>query len=219
MNALRFFPLAFSALLPVVNPLGSALVFMTLVGPAAPAVYKRLAWKIALTSVFLLTICDLFGARILWFFGISSGVVQLAGGAVLAAMGWGLLNQKDEAKAASSAPAASLESLDGQVFYPFTFPLTIGPGCIVVALTLGAHARGHVVVAQQLLAQIGILAAIVLNCALVYLAYGYAPLIKQKLSAQTIQGIQRLIAFILVCIGSQIAWNGLEDLVRGMHPG
>jgi multiple antibiotic resistance protein len=218
MTALRFIPLAFSALLPVVNPLGSALVFMTLVGPADPSVYKRLAWKIALFSILLLTVVDIAGFQILSFFGISSGVVQVAGGAVLAAMGWALLNQKDEGKAASAVSSPSFESLDAQVFYPFTFPLTVGPGCIVVALTLGAHAR-HEAAAQRVLAHVGILIAVVLNCALVYLAYAYAPRLKEKLSAQTIQGIQRLIAFILVCIGSQIAWNGIEGLVRGMSRG
>jgi multiple antibiotic resistance protein len=217
MTALRFIPLAFSALLPVVNPLGSALVFMTLVGPAEPAVYKRLAWKIALSSIILLAAVDFLGARILSFFGISSGVVQVAGGAVLAAMGWALLNQNDGAKATTSLPAPSLESLDAQVFYPFTFPLTIGPGCIVVALTLSAHAHSHDKVAELVLAQVGILIGMALNCGLVYLAYAYAPRLKEKLSPKTIEGIQRLIAFILVCIGSQIAWNGIDGLVQGMH--
>ena len=43
MAFLNGFLLAFSALLPMINPLGSALVFMGLVGSAPPKVYMSLS--------------------------------------------------------------------------------------------------------------------------------------------------------------------------------
>ncbi len=81
--ALKFLPLAFSALLPVINPVGSALILLGLVGPAPPEVFRSLARKIALSTVFFLLAIDLAGAAILSFFGISLPVVQFAGGFVL----------------------------------------------------------------------------------------------------------------------------------------
>ena len=91
----KFFGFAFSALLPVINPLGSALVFLGLVGHAPASVFRRLARKIAISTTIFLLIVELVGTAILAFFGISLPVVQVAGGLVLATMGWTLLNQQD----------------------------------------------------------------------------------------------------------------------------
>ena len=84
----KFFGLAFSALLPLINPLGDALIFLSLVGNAPPAVYRALARRIASsTTIFLITI-EAVGTLLLKFFGISLPVVQVSGGLALAAMGW-----------------------------------------------------------------------------------------------------------------------------------
>ena len=93
MEVWSAFFLAFSALLPLINPLGSALVFLGLVGSAPPAVYRNLARQIAISNVIFLGIFELLGSAILHFFGISLPIVQFAGGIVIAAMGWGVLNQ------------------------------------------------------------------------------------------------------------------------------
>ena len=102
---LKYFALAFSALLPVINPLGSALIFLGVVGNAPTAVFRNLARRVALSTVLFLLLIELVGAALLTFFGISLPVVQLAGGFVLAAMGWGLLNDKDEVTAGKQTPA------------------------------------------------------------------------------------------------------------------
>ena len=91
---LKYFVLAFSALLPVINPLGSALIFLGVVGHAPTEVFRDLARKVAIDTVLFLLTIELLGAAMLAFFGISLPVVQLAGGFVLAGMGWGLLNDK-----------------------------------------------------------------------------------------------------------------------------
>src|SRR5712691_8233340 len=90
-----FFGLAFSALLPVVNPLGSALVFLGLVGEASDAAYRKLALQVAVRTTLFFLVVELVGTALLTFFGISLPVVQVAGGLVLASMGWSLLNQKE----------------------------------------------------------------------------------------------------------------------------
>jgi len=92
---LKHFSLAFSALLPLINPLGSALVVFGLVGIAPRDVYHRLARKIAVATIIFLLFVDLAGAAVLSFFGISLSVVQVAGGLVVAVMGWRLLNEQE----------------------------------------------------------------------------------------------------------------------------
>lgn len=216
--ALKFFALAFSALLPVVNPLGSALIFLGVVGQAPPVVFRNLARRVAFSTMLFLLLIELIGAALLTFFGISLPVVQLAGGLVLAAMGWNLLNEQDTSTEKATARQAAANADDSgtlaeKVFYPLTFPITAGPGCIVVMLTLSAHAsRGGVL--SKVLAHAGVSASVVVLSFTVLMSYTYAPRITQKIAPTTVQGILRVIAFVLLCIGVQIAWNGLETMLK-----
>jgi len=211
----KYFALAFSALLPVINPVGSSLVFLGMVGEARDEVFRTLAKKIAIsTALFLLTM-DVAGAAVLKLFGISLPVVQFAGGLVLAAMGWGLLNEKDEpAKGEPSPLVADPSRLEQKVFYPFTFPLTAGPGVLVVTLTLSAHASKGTWL-TVIFAHLGVLSGMLLMCVAVLVSYAYAPKITEKIAPSTAHGILRVIAFVLLCIGVQIAWNGFYLLNGG----
>jgi multiple antibiotic resistance protein len=214
------FLIAFSVLLPLINPLGSALVFLGLVGDAPPQVYHGLARRIAINNVVFLVIIELLGAGILNFFGISLPIVQLSGGIVIAAMGWSVLNEKnatansrnkeEETDIRDDSRARDLEQ---QAFYPFTFPVTSGPGTLVAVLTLTAHIS-EPTVAKNVLAHLGIFLAILVLSVLIYFCYAYAPKLTKVIPPNTAHGILRVIAFILLCIGVQIAWNGLSVLLK-----
>lgn len=211
----KFLGLAFSALLPLVNPLGTALVLLGIIGNAPPAVYRTLARKIAIaTTIFLLSI-EAAGTVLLKFFGISLPVVQVSGGLVLATMGWKLLNEvQPEVK--EKPPEVDVRTLEQQVFYPLSFPITAGPGCIVVMVTLSAHASLKGLL-PSVAAYAGIAAAVVMVCILVFLCYARAPNFAARISPQTVHGILRLIAFVLLCIGVQITLNGVEAMVKTMR--
>jgi multiple antibiotic resistance protein len=225
MIFLNGFLLAFSALLPLINPLGSALVFLSLVGKAPPKVYLSLARRIALNNIIFLGTIELVGAAILNFFGISLPIVEVAGGLVIAGMGWKTLNESDATESArhkreecEEKDDMLLETLNQKVFYPFTFPVTSGPGTLVTMLTLSARASGHGL-EQNLLAHGAVFAAVVVLSVGVFLCYGYAPKITTKISPGTVHGILRVVAFILLCIGVQIAWNGVSELLRAVLKG
>lgn len=219
-----FFALAFSALLPLINPLGSAFVFLGLVGIVPPAVYRSLARRIAINTILFLAVIEIIGSTILSFFGVSLGIVQVSGGIVIAAIAWSLLNSDDSGHSArhldSKVDALGADrdgGLGDKTFYPFTFPLTAGPGTIVTMLTLTAHVpRGSIT--GSVLAHLGIFLASVVLCALVYLSYAYAPQIARAIPPSTAHGILRVIAFILLCIGVQIAWNGFVGLYTLLPP-
>src|SRR5215467_4314354 len=215
---LKSFVLAFSALLPVINPLGSALIFLSLVGTAPADLFRNLARQVGISTVLFLVVIELAGAFLLSFFGISLPVVQLAGGLVLASMGWALLNEKDKNGHTPADPSAHVNengSLEEKVFYPLTFPVTAGPGCIVVTLTLSAHASRPELL-SNFWSHLGITLGIAAQGLAVWLSYAYAPKITQRISPQTVHGILRVIAFVLLCIGVQIAWNGLETMIKAM---
>jgi multiple antibiotic resistance protein len=218
----KYFALGFSALLPLINPLGSALIFLGLVGNAPIESYRALARKIAINTVIFLAIVELIGSSLLGFFGISLGIMQVSGGIVIAMIGWSLLNQKDstpsqeKTDAADAVPAITgyeINRLQEKAFYPFTFPITAGPGCIVVMLTLSVHATQSTV-SQTILAHVGLFLATIVLSGSIYFCYAYAPKITSAISPSTAHGILRVIAFILLCIGVQIAWNGLSSLLE-----
>jgi multiple antibiotic resistance protein len=216
----KHFALGFSALLPLVNPLGSALIFLGLVGSAPIETYRALARRIAINTIIFLAVIELIGSYLLGFFGISLPIVQFAGGIVIAMIGWSMLNQKDSEpspeKTEIASPAvtqAEIDSLQQKAFYPFTFPITAGPGCIVVMLTLSVHATENTL-SDTVLAHVGLFIAVILLSSLIYLCYAYAPKIARTVSPATAHGILRVVAFILLCIGVQIAWNGLSDLLK-----
>jgi multiple antibiotic resistance protein len=214
----KHFALGFSALLPVVNPLGSALVFLGLVGLQSTAVYKSLARQIAINMILFFAVIELIGSYLLTFFGVSISIVQFAGGIVVATIGWSVLNQpdSDKSKETEGAQAASENNSinwSAKTFYPLMFPITAGPGCLVVMLTLSAHAGG-MTLTENVLARAGLMIAVLALTGLVYLSYAYAPQITSRIRPSTAHGILRVIAFILFCIGVQISWNGLEALIK-----
>jgi multiple antibiotic resistance protein len=79
-------------------------------------------------------------------------------------------------------------------------------------LTLTAHISDRVI-SKDILAHVGVFLAVVVLSVLVYFCYAYAPKITKVISPSTAHGILRVVAFILLCIGVQIAWNGLAELL------
>ncbi len=222
MQLWNAFLIAFTALLPLINPLGSALVLLGLIGEAPPSVYRNLARKVALNNIAFLAVIELLGSVILRFFGISLPIVQVAGGLVIVSLGWSVLNEKDAAaNARDKQEVANLDSeqtllsLQQKAFYPFTFPVTSGPGTLVVMLTLSARFSGGDI-KQDTLEHIGLFLAVLVLSGLVYVCYAYAPRVAAAIAPTTVHGILRIIAFILICIGVQIAWNGMSILLSSV---
>jgi multiple antibiotic resistance protein len=205
--------LAVGALLPIVDPLGGAPIYLAMTAGLTPEERSRMAKAVAINSFLLLAASALIGAYVLDFFGLSIPAVQVAGGIVVCAIGWQLLNSPNSPPALqrNGPPAATPDDLSQRAFYPMTMPLTVGPGSISVALTLGANvAPGFRALLTTALAHaVGILIVAVS----VYLCYRYADRILRKLGTTGTSVVVRLSAFILLCIGVQICWNGIHALV------
>ncbi len=212
----QIFLLVFTGLLPVVNPPGSALIVLGLVPDASPRQRAWLARGIALNSLLMLAASIGIGAYVLSFFGISIPVLRLAGGAVIAATGWKLLNapaQIDHSVAAGVAEAASdaeEESLRSQLFYPLTLPITVGPGSIAVAIALGTSSPREGPLPVHIAAAGTALLAL---CVLIYLCMRHAWRLRRVLGNTGTQVTLRLLAFVILCIGVQIGWLGISELI------
>jgi multiple antibiotic resistance protein len=195
--------LAVGALLPIVDPLGGAPIYLAMTAGLSREDARHMARAVALNSFLLLLASVLAGAYVLDFFGVSIPAVQVAGGIVVCAIGWSLLNSPTAPAALDRGDcAATREALSQRAFYPLTMPLTVGPGSISVALTLGANPpRGFRPLLVTTLAHtIGVLVVAVG----VFLCYRYAEPILSKIGPTATREEIRLTAFILLCIGVQI---------------
>jgi multiple antibiotic resistance protein len=205
--------LVLSALFPIVDPLGGSPFFLALTSEYAPEARKALSWRIAINSFFLLVGSYFVGTYILAFFGISLPVVQVGGGLLVIATGWTLLRQRDDEKRDVHRTFQPQDTFR-HAFYPLTMPLTVGPGSISVAITLGANAA-H----SHALHPLTILAALigsVLIALSIFLCYGFADRLARILGPTAMSVVTQLSSFLLVCIGVQIAWNGIKALLESV---
>ena len=207
--------LVVAALFPIVNPLGSAAIFVNMVGPIAASTQRLLARKIAIYSFFLLIGSLLWGVHVLTFFGIAIYAVQIGGGLVVTATGWSLL-QRDTGQAKVVEPGE--DRILETAFYPFTLPITVGPGSISVAITLGAHLpqelHEHSLFSPRVL--VAAISGIVLICAIIYVCYLYARKAESLLGTSGTSVVMRLSSFILLCIGVQIIASGLKAYLEAL---
>jgi multiple antibiotic resistance protein len=206
--------LVIAALLPIVNPFGGAPVFLAMTPDCTPEVRATLAQKIAVNA-FILLIASLFiGTYVLEFFGLSVPVVQVAGGVVVCATGWELLRAGSETHVVSASPPIAVE-IARRAFYPLTLPLTVGPGTISIAITIGAH---HPHSMQSLLVNgTADLIGAALIAATVFVCYRYADRMLRVLGETGTSVLIRLSAFILLCIGVQIFWTGASALLATLR--
>lgn len=205
--------LVVGALLPIVNPVGVAPMFLAMTHGADERTRAVLAAKVAINSFILIMGSLLFGAFVLRIFGLSVPVVQVAGGAVLIALGWDLLNR--DAPPPSETATVSEDVVILRAFYPLTLPLTVDPGAISVAITIGANHAHNVERAV-----VGFVAGTIgtaLIAACVWLAYRYAQRVAHWLGHSNVMVVLRLSAFIVLCIGVEITWNGVKALASELQ--
>ncbi len=212
---IRSILLVYAALLPIVNPLGMAPIFAGMLEDYDVSVRRTVAMRVAVNGMVLLMASLFIGSYVLDFFGVSLGAVQVGGGLVVVVAGWRILNQQTNLSDRQVPARPNSATILSQAFYPLTMPLTVGPGSIAVALTLGSnvHEESHMQLIQSaLISTIGI----VLIGVTIYLCYRYSDGLERLLGPNGTSIVIRLTAFIVVCIGIQIMVNGADEFYTEM---
>ena len=202
-----------ATLLPIINPLSTAPVFVATVGTDR-LLAKKLARQVAINSWFIVFVSVVVGTYVLQFFGISLPVVRLGGGLLVAATGWRMLNrdQRDDVHAAAAGQAVAMSEAEifSRSFFPITFPLTTGPGTIAASIALGAKipAAPVLYLAGAFAAGVGAL----LVSLVLYLVLANSARVVTRLGEVGMLVLTRLMAFLLLCIGIEIMWSGWAEL-------
>lgn len=208
--------MAYSALFSIVNPLGASLIFAqaTMGRPRRQVV--TLARLVGFYSFIILTVSVWLGGWILGFFRITIDALRVSGGLVVASRAWALLLAPEETEARKERQALAQDDsgqdndLSERAFFPLAMPFTVGPGSIAVAIalstgrTLGASAESYI---------IGLSLAVLAVSLTVVILYTYAERIVSSLGHTGARIVSRLAALILLCIGIQILFAGLEGFV------
>jgi multiple antibiotic resistance protein len=209
--------IAVAALLPIIDPFAGAPIYLAMTSGLTPEQRARTAKLVALNSFVLLLASILVGAYVLDFFGVSIPAVQVAGGIVVSALAWSLLNGPITPDVSAASAPATPDSIRQRAFYPLTMPLTVGPGSISVAITLGANPPRNL--RALLTTTVAHMVGVLITVVAIYLCYRYADRLVRRLGTTGTDIMIRLTAFILLAIGTQIIWNGVHTMLGDvLHP-
>jgi len=211
----EFFLLAFPALFSIINPLGGAFVFLGATRKLSRPLREHLARWVAIHSFVILNASLYVGAYVLSFFGISMPVLRVAGGIIIAVAGFRMLNEGDDtAEREGALEAASERDASRLAFFPLTLPITAGPGTISVAVALGTNRPSGL---EFLWFALSATVTTIVMCALIYVMYRYSDRVSHAVGATGTTIIVRLSAFILFCIGIQVLWTGVAELLQSLN--
>lgn len=206
------FLLVIAALIPILNPLGQAPIFMSMTSRYSAEERAILATKVGVYGFSLLLVSMFIGIYVLEFFGVSLAIVRVGGGLLVATAGWQLMSSDtSHTVLAASDERLSEEQLRQRAFFPLTFPISVGPGSITVAITLGAGFKKSGL--ETLLMPLASICAVAVASFLLYWCYRNADRLLKLMGETGTVIFLRLSAFILLCLGIQIFWNGASELL------
>jgi multiple antibiotic resistance protein len=204
------FLLVLAALFPVVNPPGASLIFLSITRSASDKTRRFLARRVAANAFCIMAASLLVGGLVLKMYGISVPVLRVAGGLLVAATGWKLLNEGSHKVVDDVSSGVRKPDFSDMIFYPLTLPLTTGPGTIAVMISLGLTHAAH---QDDLVFFAAALFATTVVALTIYICFAYAHLVSRVVGSVGTDILVRLTAFILFCLGLQIVWIGASELL------
>ncbi|HZY37286.1 MAG TPA: MarC family protein [Mucilaginibacter sp.] len=209
--------IGFVALFPVVNPIGDAFIVSPYFMDVSRKDRIKYVKKITLYCFVICAVTVLVGRWILELFGLSIPVVQLAGGIMICKIGWEFLSSDDkkvpEKKEGEKIEAEPIPQVENNLFYPITFPITAGAGTIAVLFTLSAHGA-NADMSLYLLNVCALLVSIIGICILIFIFYLNTNRLISYIGVRNEQIINRFMAFLIFCVGLQIAAGGITNLIK-----
>ncbi|MDR1203770.1 MAG: MarC family protein [Tannerellaceae bacterium] len=206
---------SFIALFPVVNPIGSGFIVNGFLGELDDAQRKVYVKKIIINCI-LIGVGSLFaGHLILLLFGLAIPVIQLGGGIIICKTGLEWLSDSETEKTDKEQPAMdkiNVNDIEKKLFYPISFPISLGPGSMSVIFTLMASAvvKGNFLSTGLNYAIISL--AIISLLVILYIFLSQGTRLMKKLGRTGNMVLNKLIAFITFCIGIQIMVTGISKI-------
>lgn len=189
-----------AGLLPIANPFSTAVVFLSLTNNRSSAETEKVARMTCIYMTGILLVFLIAGVLIMNFFGISLPGVRIAGGLIITGIGFGMMRPGKEEK--SSEAEDTDENAQEIAFTPLAMPMLSGPGSIAVTIGMAAETT-------KILDYIAITIGIVLVAVISYVVLHYSTTIVRFLGKTGMNALNRIMGFILICVGIQFIVNGV----------
>jgi multiple antibiotic resistance protein len=202
-----------ATLVAVVDPIGATAIFLAFFGER-PSIEQRRAARITATTVLVTAVVAfLAGERILTFFGISVAALKVTGGLIIGSVGALMLRGALAASATlSDSPHGATRATAAVAMVPLGVPIIGGAGTIssVIVFSHLATSWGQ---------RAGVLAAIVLTAALLFLTLRSAERVHRFIGRTGLDLLSRLMGLILLAMGVQFVADGVDDLFPILRSG
>ncbi|UCE88045.1 MAG: MarC family NAAT transporter [Deltaproteobacteria bacterium] len=196
----------FVSLLPIANPFSTAVVFLAITKRFSRAKREQQARMACVYMAAVLIVFLVAGALIMRFFGISLPGLRIAGGLIVARIGFGMLAPEAAEEVSDEAKDEALHMRD-VAFTPLAVPMLSGPGSIAVTIGMAADLQ----VGGGEYAAIGV--GIVLVAAVSWLVLRSARSIVHFLGVTGMNALSRIMGFLLTCVGVQFIVDGIRDAI------
>lgn len=191
-----------AAFFPLLNPVGNTPIFFTLTSADSPGYRKKQAFKACLYSFIILAVFMLAGQVILKMFGLSVDIIRVAGGLVVAHVGWQMITSAPVLKDEEHKEALDKQDIS---LSPMALPIMANPGAMSVAISLSVAAHDIEQFAGSLTA---LLAMVLLNFICMMTA---EPLVR-RLGVSGMNALNKILGFLVLCIGVAVLTSGLPGL-------
>lgn len=208
---LQYFLGALVSLIVITNPLSKLPLFVSLTQGMSEERRRQQALWAGIYSATIMLVSLAGGNMLLAFFGISYGAMRIAGGLVVAMIGYQMLFGGNTP---NNAPIVRRDK-DDYAFFPIAMPGIAGPGTIAVVIGFSteiAELKDYVDLAVAL----GwTAAAIVVTASASWAVMRYSDLLTRRLGPSGTLVLGKLMGFILICIGVQFVGSGIRTFMAG----
>jgi multiple antibiotic resistance protein len=211
---LSYVGLTVMTLLPIINPVGTAVLLLGIGAHLDPDARERQIRKACLYASGILVSFLLAGTLIMQVFGISIPGLRIAGGLVIAFLGFRLLFP-DAAPPVSAEALREARSKSDISFSPLAMPSLSGPGSIATVISMSSTIRHGEQGARVVVEHVGVIIGIGVAALVCYFVLRAAEPLANKLGSAGIGAIARIMGFLMICIGVQFVINGVRELVGG----
>jgi multiple antibiotic resistance protein len=213
-----YFVGALASLLAIVNPPIAIPLFVALSGKLTREQRAKQASRVALYVAIILLAVLGFGSVILALFGISLGAVRVAGGLIIAFLGFRMLfpagAHDHDPKDRNLEPA---EEETDYVFVPLALPTLAGPGSMAVVIGFSTLIQQDHSTVDQIIEYAISVSVILIVAAIVWVVLHSSAWFAQRLGEHGLTALSRVMGFLMVCIGIQFIPSGIAELVRSLH--
>lgn len=210
-------------ILPLANPLTTVALFLGLAGSMSYSERNKQIFQASLYVFIIMTVAFYGGQLVMNTFGISIPGLRIAGGLIVAFIGFRMLfpQQKPEHSPEVASKAAEINNSNSSsavniAFVPLAMPSTAGPGTIALIISTASQVKSGVDITPWVVAVAPVLTFMLISLIL-WLSLKSSGFIMRMVGKSGIEAISRLMGFLLVCMGVQFIINGTLEIVAKIH--